>query len=162
VRFDGGLSAKHHDALLREISNYTSRDDALPVDSLCFGGGTSSLTPHSIATVIDEFGPLPTDSAQIAIEAYPTHATPGQLADLRAVGVNRVSLGSETLDRKLPKKLGRRYSPEQAVESVLAATAAGFDAVDAKPIFGIPGQDNATFLAAVRECLTMGVDQISA
>jgi oxygen-independent coproporphyrinogen-3 oxidase len=73
-----------------------------------------------------------------------------------------VSLGSETLDRKLPKKLGRRYSPEQAVESVLAAKAAGFDAVDVKLIFGIPGQDKATFLAAVRECLTMGVDQISA
>jgi coproporphyrinogen III oxidase-like Fe-S oxidoreductase len=44
----------------------------------------------------------------------------------------------------------------------LAAKAAGFDAVDVKLIFGIPGQDKATFLAAVRECLTMGVDQISA
>jgi oxygen-independent coproporphyrinogen-3 oxidase len=162
MRFDAELSSRYRNALLREIAAYVSGDNAVPVESLYIGGGTPSLTPESVAAVIDAFGALLTDSAEIAIETYPTHATPARLENFKGMGINRLSLGIETLDPRLLKKLGRRYSPEQALEAIRASTAAGFDLVDTNLIFGIPGQATDIFLEGVRECLAHGVDQVSA
>lgn len=162
MRFDPELNPRYLDALLREISAYTNSDNAVPVESLYIGGGTPSLTPESVASVIDAFRTLLTDSAEIAIEAHPTHATAPRLEELRGIGINRISLGIETLDPKLLKRLGRRYSPEHALEAILASKAAGFDVVDINLIFGIPGQCIDRFLDGVRQCLAIGVDQISA
>lgn len=162
MRFDPEANGRYRNALLREITTYASRADALPVKSLYIGGGTPSLTPQTVAAVIDAFGSLLDDYAEVAIEAHPTHATPSRLSDLRSMGVNRLSLGIETLDARLLKKLGRRYSPGRARAAMRIAKDAGFDLVDVNLIFGVPGQEVETFLSGVRDCLETGVDQISA
>jgi len=162
ARFDTALSRDYELALLREIDDYVRRSDAVPIGSLYFGGGSPSLTPYTVAAVIEAFAPLLIESAEIAIEAYPTHASPEALEQLRRMGVNRLSLGIETLERPLLRKLGRRYTPERARESVAAAMAANFELVDVNLIFGIPGQDCDRFLAGAAELLEMGVGQISA
>jgi len=162
ARFETALSRDYALALLREIDDYVQRSDAVPIRSLYFGGGSPSLTPRTVAAVIEAFRPLLIESAEIAIEVYPTHASPAALERFRSMGVNRLSLGIETLERSLLRKLGRRYSPDRARESVATAMAAGFELVDVNLIFGIPGQDCDRFLAGVGELLEMGVGQISA
>ena len=162
VRFESDLATKYHTALLREVTDYTARPDAMPVDTLYFGGGTPSLTPEMVAAVVDAFAPLLTEHAEVALEAYPTDATPEKLRALRDMGVNRISLGIESFDVALLRKLGRRYSPDQAKEAIRNAKRAGFDMVDVNLIFGIPGQRVDTFLGDVQKCLGEGVDQISA
>lgn len=162
VRIQSDLAAQYHAALLREVRAYVARSDAMSVETLYFGGGTPTLTPDTIAAVIEGFGPRLKGSAEVAVEAYPTAATPRRLGDLRAMGVNRISLGIESLDPALLRKLGRRYSPGEAISAMRTAGQAGFDMVDVNLIFGIPDQEEDGFLAGVRTCLEEGVDQISA
>ncbi len=162
VRFDAEQSSAYHAALLREVGAYLVRPGLPRVETLYFGGGTPTLTPQTLAATIDRFRPHLSDDAQVATEGYPSDASEDLLRDLRAMGINRISLGIEALDAALLKRLGRRYDPLQAIAAMERAKAAGFDMLDVNLIFGIPGQSPEGFLDGVRACLSAGVDQISA
>ncbi|MEZ5768505.1 MAG: radical SAM protein, partial [Paracoccaceae bacterium] len=144
------------------IAAYLARDDALPVDTLYFGGGTPDLTPALVEEVIAAFRPKLTPGVEIAIEVYPLDATEALLGRLRAAGMNRISLGIESLRPAMLKRLARRYTPEEALAAIDRAKAAGFEMVDANLIFGIPGQSCEEVSADLETVLAHGVDQISA
>ncbi len=162
IRFQSDLATQYQTALLREVSDYLARPDAMPVDTLYFGGGTPTLTPNTVAAVVRAFAPLLKEDAEVAVEAYPSDATVEGLRDLRETGINRISLGIESFDAALLRKLGRRYSPGQAAQAIRNAKGAGFEMVDVNLIFGIPGQQKDTFFDTVQKCLDEDVDQISA
>ncbi len=159
---ESSLVDAYQGALIREIEDYRARQDVLPVHTLYFGGGTPTLTPQTIRAAIDAFRPLLTPNAEVAVEAYPSHATLAQLKELRAMGVNRLSLGIESLNPTLLKRLGRRYYPEEALSAMEHAKTSGFDMFDVNLILGIPGQSTEEFCAGVSACIEAGVDQISA
>lgn len=162
VKADANLITAYHSALLSEITEYTERADVLPVRSLYFGGGTPSLTPEVVADVISRFRPFLCDDAEVAIEVYPTHATPEFLKELRNLGVNRISLGVESLDPKMLKRLGRCYRTADALRAIELSKIGGFNLVDVNLIFGIPDQGVQEFLDGVTACIAAGADQISA
>jgi oxygen-independent coproporphyrinogen-3 oxidase len=163
VKADPRAISDYRDALLREIRAY-SEGPAAPskVASLYFGGGTPSLAPEIVEDVISEFRHLFLADAEIAMEVYPSHATEGFLRRARAGGVNRISLGIESLEPLLLKRLGRRYSPEAALEAIAQSKVGGFEMVDVNLILGIPGQEVDAFLAGARACIEAGADQLSA
>jgi oxygen-independent coproporphyrinogen-3 oxidase len=162
AKADLPVIAAYRGALGREIGDYMARPDALPVSSLYFGGGTPSLTPDLVTDAISKFRPLLAEDAEIAIEVHPAHATRDLLARLRSDGVNRISLGLESLEPAHLKRLGRRYSPDAALRAVEDARAEGFEMVDVNLILGIPGQTVEAFLDGVAKSLAAGADQISA
>lgn len=162
VRYDSRLVPGYRAALLGEIAAYLRRSDAQPVDTLYFGGGTPSLTPAVVEDVIAAFRPSLTPQAEIAIEVYPLDATEALLGRLRAAGVNRISLGIESLQPAMLRRLARRYTPREALDAIDRAKAAGFEMVDANLIFGIPGQRCDEVLADLATVLDHGVDQVSA
>jgi oxygen-independent coproporphyrinogen-3 oxidase len=125
------------------------------VRTVFFGGGTPSLltvaqVAHLLDTARASFA-LASD-AEITMEANPGTVSADWLADVRALGVNRLSFGVQSALPGELALLGRAHDFAAAVEAVGMATAAGFDNLNLDLIYGLPGQsvaDWAQTLAAV-------------
>ena len=111
--------------------------------TIFFGGGTPSLLTVTQITrllaacrkafAVDE-------QAEITLEANPGTLSFEQLKGLRAVGINRLSLGSQSFDAELLHTLGRIHSPDEIVQALCNARAAGFTSINLDFMFGLPGQ----------------------
>jgi oxygen-independent coproporphyrinogen-3 oxidase len=137
------LIPRYVDAMARDLDAEADRVGRRAAASIFFGGGTPSLlTPGQVgdlvARVAERFDLLP--DAEVTLEANPNGLTPGYLADLRAAGVNRLSIGLQTTDRRGLRRLGRMHEAEDAEGAVAAALEAGFDRISLDLIFGWPGQ----------------------
>lgn len=159
---DTGRREAYGLALRRELMAYLARSNAPPIATLYFGGGTPSLTPELVESVLELVAGRLAPGAEVGVEVHPRDASRALLRRLREAGVTRVSLGVETLAPELLRLLGRRYTPEQALEAIDAARATGFECVDVNLIFGIPGQAADDAEADAERVLARGVDQISA
>src|SRR5687767_2657889 len=100
-----------------------------PIHSIFFGGGTPSLMTGEqvrsiLTTASDQFDLLP--GAEVTLEANPGECTVERLTTFRAAGVNRLSIGVQSLDDETLTRLSRRHSADEAREAVRAARAAGF------------------------------------
>lgn len=113
------------------------------VDSIFFGGGTPSLLePLHIAAAMnalsDSFHIDP--DAEITIEANPGTLTAAKLKQYRLMGINRLSLGVQSMDDSVLFTLGRIHTRSQVLDSVRLAREAGFDNINIDLMLGIPGQ----------------------
>jgi len=135
-----------------------------PLRSIFFGGGTPSLLPpaaiSSLVTGLKElFGA--TDEIEISLEANPGTLDAERLAGYRSAGVNRLSLGIQTLDDAQLRQLGRRHDAAQAREAVALARAAGFDNLGIDLMFGLPGESAATLGTTLDEVLGWQPEHLS-
>lgn len=130
------------DALLAELSRFATETEGRQVTSVFFGGGTPSLMePGTVAAVVESVGDrwsLAPD-AEITLEANPTSVEAGRFAALRRAGVNRVSLGVQSLDPEALSFLGRKHSTEEAMRAVALARQ-HFPRFSFDLIYGRPGQ----------------------
>ncbi|WP_461373950.1 radical SAM family heme chaperone HemW [Candidatus Aquicultor sp.] len=163
-----GLSAVHEsyvDALLAEIASQAGRYGAFgTVESIYIGGGTPTLLePSCIASILsllkERFAI--TSDAEISIEANPETVTYEKLAALRESGVNRLSVGFQSLDDDLLALLGRKHSAQQAVDVLYAARRAGFDNINIDLIFGVPGQTLANWALNLEQVATLEPEHLS-
>jgi menaquinone C8-methyltransferase len=162
VIFQSGMVRDYGRALERELAAYLRRGDAPPVRTLYFGGGTPSLTPALIERIVTMVRPHLARDAEIGVEVHPRDAKPSLLGRLRGTGVNRVSLGIETLRPDLLRWLGRHYTPAEGLEAISRAQRHGFEFVDVNLIHGIPGQRADEAIADAERVAGLGVDQVSA
>lgn len=135
------LIPRYVDALVRDISS--AGDRPRPAQTIYFGGGTPSLlTPEQIERVLtacrERFDLEP--AAEITLEANPNGIDTAWLAAARATGVNRLSIGAQTFDRKGLRVLGRQHEATDVLTALGQARAAGFDNLSLDLIFGWPGQ----------------------
>jgi putative oxygen-independent coproporphyrinogen III oxidase len=134
------------DSLLAEIALW--RHDAAAwetFDTVYFGGGTpSALAPEELERLLlAARAALPVAAgAWIALEANPEDVTAASLPRWRELGVSMLSLGVQSFDPGTLRFLGRRHTPEQALEAVALAVAAGFPTVSVDLIYGAeaPGE----------------------
>lgn len=129
-------------ALLRDLDATADETPGRTITSVFFGGGTPSLMdPATVAALIDRAGDRWTfdPDVEITLEANPTSVEAERLADYRAAGVNRVSLGVQALDDTALRFLGREHS---AADALAAVDLAGrlFDRFSFDLIYGRPGQ----------------------
>jgi putative oxygen-independent coproporphyrinogen III oxidase len=150
-------------ALRTELAWEAARLGRRPLGSIFFGGGTPSLMdPETVAALIEDayrlFDPLP--GLEITIEANPTSVERARLEAFRAAGVNRVSLGVQSLDPAALRFLGREHSVGQAIDALRHARAtfprASFDLIYARP-----GPDRAAGRAELDEALGLCADHLS-
>lgn len=130
------------DALLAELSRFAAETQNREVTSVFFGGGTPSLMdPGTVAAVIDSIGKHWTlaPDAEVTLEANPTSVEAGRFAALRRAGVNRVSLGVQSLDPDALSFLGRKHSIGEAMHAVGLARE-HFPRFSFDLIYGRPGQ----------------------
>lgn len=137
------LIPRYVEALAREVRSYHDVLDGREIATIFFGGGTPSLlTPQQVGTLIGacrDASPLAPD-AEITLEANPNGIDADYLAALAQGGVNRLSIGVQTLAPRGLRTLGRLHGPQQAADALAAARAAGFVNVSLDLIFGWPGQ----------------------
>jgi len=152
-------------ALIAEIG-YAARVEAPaagPVTSIFFGGGTPSLMePATAAAVIAEIADCwgLTADAEITLEANPTSVEAAKLADFRAAGVNRVSLGVQALDDESLRALGRQHDAAGALRAVRSA-AKLFDRYSFDLIYARPGQTAAAWRDELARALAEAGDHLS-
>ena len=132
--------ARWRGALLAELEHYARDTQGREVTSIFFGGGTPSLMePETVAALIArarELWPV-SESVEITLEANPTSAEIGKFRAFRAAGVNRVSLGVQSLVASDLAFLGRQHDAAQALAAVQMAAATferfSFDLIYARP-----------------------------
>jgi putative oxygen-independent coproporphyrinogen III oxidase len=150
-------------ALRRELATEAARLGRRRLTSVFFGGGTPSLMePATVAALLDDavrwFDPV--DDLEITLEANPTSIEAGRLAGFRAAGVNRVSIGIQSLDEAALRMLGRQHSAAEAV-TALALARRLFPRVSFDLIYARPGQDLAGWQAELRAALAIAADHLS-
>ncbi len=158
-------------ALLTEIDLRADLADAAfgagraPLDTLYLGGGTPTLlAPASIAAILHRvrthFGLAP--GAEVTIEANPGPDERGDALALADAGVTRVSLGAQSFDPTLLRRLGRRHRPSDVADAVGAARGAGIASVSLDLLYDVPSQTEATWAATLDAALALEPDHVSA
>ena len=150
-------------ALRTELAWEAARLGRRPLGSIFFGGGTPSLMdPATVADLILDatrlFDPAP--DLEITLEANPTSVEAGRLRAFRDAGVNRVSLGIQSLDADALRFLGRTHSAEQAIAALELARGL-FPRVSFDLIYARPGQDLPAWRAELDRALGLCADHLS-
>jgi oxygen-independent coproporphyrinogen-3 oxidase len=151
------------EALLRELRREAGRSGRRPLASIFFGGGTPSLMePDTAAALVAEARALfdAPDGLEVTLEANPTSVERGRLAAFRDAGVNRLSLGVQSLDEEALRFLGRRHDAAEAVAALEAARAL-FPRLSFDLIYARPGQSEAAWRAELRRALELAADHLS-
>ena len=125
---------------------------SLRFDTLYLGGGTPSLLAadeirHIINQIHRHFKSLA--DVEITLEANPDDVTPEKLRLWKDLGVNRLSLGVQSLNDSELRFLGRRHNAVQARRALDLAREAGFDNLGVDLIYALPGQTEAGWLATL-------------
>lgn len=142
VRRGGIDEARFVAAFAREIDHMASLAPARQVSSIFFGGGTPSLMkPETVGAILEAISArwLVTPDCEITLEANPTSVEAGRFAGYRAAGINRVSLGVQSLVEPDLKALGRLHSVGEALVAVSIA-AKHFERFSFDLIYARPGQ----------------------
>ena len=159
----GGRGAeipRYADALLDELG---LRPPYGELATIYFGGGTPSLLPAAavervVEAAIVRWGSAPTE---VTLEANPSsHETP-DWHSLRAAGVNRISLGIQSLRDPELKTLARGQTAAEGIAAFEAARAAGFTNISIDLIYDIPGQSLAEWRDGLERALALEPDHLS-
>lgn len=150
-------------AILSDLEAQAALTGPRRLASIFFGGGTPSLmAPEAVAAVIDRAQALfpPLGPIEITLEANPTDAEAGRCRDLAAAGVNRLSLGVQSLDDDALRFLGRDHSAAEARRAITLAAAA-FDRLSIDLIYARPGQTVADWTAELETAVDLGFEHVS-
>lgn len=137
---------------------------ALTGTTLFFGGGTPNAYDAAtlaalIARLRAKFGLA--DGAEISVEINPDLGLCERLPDLRAAGVNRLSVGVQSFVADELATLGRRHAPDDVATVVARARAAGFTNVSIDLMFGVPGQTEESWAHSLDAAVALDVEHLS-
>src|SRR5262245_7119163 len=163
VRHSPPDQARYAWALGQEIAATADRMPGRTVSSIFFGGGTPSLMePATVAAVLDaiarHWSVLP--DAEITLEANPSSVEAERFRGYRGAGVNRVSLGVQSLNDAELRFLGRLHNVAEARRAIELARAI-FPRLSFDLIYARPGQTPAGWRAELGEALTLAADHLS-
>ena len=156
----GELVNRYVAALVRELDLVAAE---LWPRTVYFGGGTPSLLNlrqwEALLQALDRLGLG--GAGEWTVECNPATVSSDKANLLRAFGVNRISMGVQSLDEPLLDRLGRIHSRDQVFRSFDLLRQAGFDNVNLDLMFAIPGQSMALGRATLREALALGSEHRS-
>jgi putative oxygen-independent coproporphyrinogen III oxidase len=154
--------ARWRQALLAELDAAAVNLPGRHVSSIFFGGGTPSLMePQTVAALIERVARhWDCDGTEITLEANPTSVEAARFRDLRAAGVNRVSLGVQALDDASLRFLGRGHDSAQA-HAALDLAATHFPRFSFDLIYARPGQTVAAWESELRAAIALAGDHLS-
>lgn len=135
------------------------------VRTIYFGGGTPSLASaewigRAIELCRAEFDCTPLE--EVTLEANPDDLSEEYLAALRAVGVNRLSIGIQSFDDEVLRVMNRRHDAAAAIRAVERAREAGFENITIDLIYGLPFGPQDALDRSLRQTIALGVEHVSA
>ncbi len=156
----GELINRYTRALQRELELVAA--DLCP-RTVFFGGGTPSLLNlrqwEAVLGMMERLNLL--GAEEFSVECNPATVSLDKAKLLRDFGVNRISMGVQSLDEQLLERLGRVHSREMVFKSFDILRQAGFDNVNVDLMFAIPGQTMAIWQATLDEALALGSEHLS-
>jgi len=150
-------------ALLADMAYEAGQIGGRPLTSIFFGGGTPSLMPPAtvaalIAAAERHWGFAP--NIEITLEANPSSVEAARFSDLAAAGVNRISLGLQSLDNQVLQMLGRAHDVTDGLAALEVAQKA-FSLVSFDLIYALPAQTLTGWEAELRRALSFGTGHLS-
>lgn len=153
------------DRLCRDVREYSKRCDAYEVDTVYFGGGTPTLLPiaelNRIMDSIYKYYSV-SGSAEISVECNPATADLDYFKSMRNLGINRLSIGLQSVHDGELKALGRIHTYSDFLSTYNDARKAGFDNVSADLMYGIPNQTYESFSETLSTLVSLSPEHISA
>jgi len=152
------------EALRQEIEAAGAARGHPPVETIFIGGGTPTVLPPNLLA-----GLLETcqrtfavqSNAEISSEANPGTVDAARFAELRRLGVNRLSMGVQSFDDDELRFLGRIHNAAEARAAFQAARRAGFDNINLDFIFGLPDQSPQTWRRTLQQAIDLGPEHLS-
>jgi oxygen-independent coproporphyrinogen-3 oxidase len=148
-------------AALRREMDLVAAD--LDPRTIYFGGGTPTLLSlrqwEDVLQAMERLGWATAE--EWTVECNPATVSSGQARLLRAAGVNRMSIGAQSLDDGLLTRLGRAHNREMVFRTFDLLRSAGFDNLNLDLMFAIPGQSLAAWQATLAEALALGSEHLS-
>jgi len=150
-------------ALLTDLAYEARLLPGRTLGSIFFGGGTPSLMPPAtVAALIEAAGrywPL-ADDVEITLEANPSSVEADRFADLRAAGINRVSLGVQAFDDERLAFLGRAHSAREGLDAIATAQR-NFARVSFDLIYALPGDTEQQWSSDLDRAIGLGTEHLS-
>jgi putative oxygen-independent coproporphyrinogen III oxidase len=145
------------DACIAELR----RLDLPTATTVFFGGGTPSLLPgEQLVRILDEIDR--TEDAEVTVECNPDTVTPELFDRYASGGVNRVSLGVQSMVDNVLRSLGRTHDPRNVVSAVAQAKASGIQRVNVDVIYGAAGESIGDWRKTVESVLELETTHVSA
>lgn len=151
------------DAISRDLEAHRTLTGPKRVTSIYFGGGTPSLLrPEDIYAILGKISGLwPVSAAvEITLEANPEDVFPGSLSIWKSIGVNRLSLGVQSLNDDALRFLGRAHSRDDAFTAIEQSLGV-FPNTSVDLIYARPGQTEADWLTELGELISTGIPHLS-
>jgi len=168
--FHFDISLKHKDAVLSSLqkeivsnANFFNRDDVM--DSIYFGGGTPSvLSKNELSSILNALYNQYTiaTNAEITFECNPDDLSLSYLADLKSLGVNRLSIGVQSFKDDHLKWMNRSHDSAQSFKCIDMAASVGFTDITLDLIYGIPGLGLQEWQETVERALELPINHLSA
>ena len=152
-------------ALCQEIERRKDYLENEPVETIYLGGGTPSLLKEDdfqqlFDTIFRNF-PL-AEYPEITMEANPDDLTPEYNALLRKFPFNRISMGIQTFNDAILKRLNRRHTAQQAMEAFANCRKAGFQNISIDLMYGLPGETAESWNRDLQQAMEMRPEHLSA
>jgi len=151
-------------AVIDEITAWSVFLGRPVVNTVFLGGGTPSYLPDGdVARILDAIARKyrVRSDAEITAECNPNDLSPEKCAELRAAGVNRVSIGVQSMDNGLLAMLGRRHDANEAAQALERCRGAGFDNVNLDLMYGLPQQSLDQWRDTVARVVALSPEHLS-
>ena len=166
---DTTLRQRYVDAVCQEMISRSEKNEGenmrTGIQTIYIGGGTpSQLTLGQLGQLLEKARTVfdVDDNAEVTVEVNPDDVTEELAAGLRAIGVNRVSMGAQTFDANRLRFLNRRHTARQVEEAVSLLRQSGFDNVSIDLMYGFPDETLNDWQQDIDAVLRLGVEHLSA
>ena len=157
------LATRYADAVKKELDFYAGLVGDKPVTSFYIGGGTPTSMLHTgLAGIIRHAQDVLNLQCDIHLESHPNHLSDDNLDAIKAMGIQHLSIGVESLFDRHLKALCRPYTADGVKETVRRAVRQGFKCVNVDVMFALPGQTYQEVEQTGHALVELGVDQVAA
>jgi oxygen-independent coproporphyrinogen III oxidase len=157
-------SVAYMNALVAEVRHLGECLGRLTLDTVFIGGGTPSLVEPEllaglVATVRATFSVAA--GAEVTMEANPSSITAGRARVWKAAGVNRISIGVQSLEADALRFLGRVHDADRALAAVAEVREAGFTSINCDLIYAVPGLGDTRWRRTLERVVAAGPTHVS-
>lgn len=155
---------KYISSLTKEISSFKDKNGLQKIDTIYIGGGTPSiLTPLQIERIFESLKSnfLIEENCEITIECNPNSLNKEKLESYKKEGVNRLSIGVQSLDDNDLKFIGRLHNSEKALASIRLAKECGFENISVDLLIGLKNSNVDNFISQLEVLINEDIQHIS-
>ncbi len=154
------VQKKYIEALQKEILNWKKSNKDVKIKTIYIGGGTPSCIDSKFITEILNLINIK-NAEEITIEVNPGTVNKEKLYDYKNAGINRLSIGLQSTNNELLKKIGRIHNYEQFLETYKMAREVGFNNINVDLMIGLPGQAMDDLKTSLEDIINLNPEHIS-